>query len=37
MTKTVGSESESVPTSHKYESADSDPDPHHNAMDPQHC
>jgi hypothetical protein len=35
MTKIAGSASESI--SKRYGSADPDPDPPHNVMDPQHC
>jgi hypothetical protein len=35
MTKIAGSGSGSI--SQRHGSADSDPDPHQNVMDPQHC
>jgi hypothetical protein len=35
MTKIAGSESGSI--SQRHGSADPDPDPHQNVMDPQHC
>ena len=37
MTKIAGSESGSGSISQRYGSADPDPDPHQNVMDPQHC
>jgi hypothetical protein len=37
MTKIAGSEFASGSISQRHGSADPDPDPHQNVMDPQHC